>query len=109
MQVRGGRAALLVALTAIGAACSSRAGHEMDSTSVRPSIEAVLRAHTDSLMRIPGVVGTAIGQCDAMNCIKVLVVRATPELQKGIPDTIDGYRVVLDETGTVRALDSSRR
>ena len=108
MQIRDGRAALLVAFTAIGAACSSRAADESDSMSMRPSIEAVQRAHTDSLMRIPGVVGTAIGLCDESPCIKVLVVRATPELRKAIPDTIDGYRVVLDETGTVRAQDSSR-
>ena len=76
---------------------------------MRPSIEAVQAAHTDSLMRVPGVVGTAIGLCDDKPCIKVLVVRTTPELRKAIPDSLEGYRVVVDETGTVRAQDSSRR
>jgi len=76
---------------------------------MRRSIEAVQGSHTDSLMRIPGVVGTAIGLCDGAPCIKVLVVRATPELRKAIPDSLEGYCVILDETGTVRAQDSSRR
>ena len=76
---------------------------------MRRSIEVVQDAHTDSLMRIPGVVGTAIGLCDEKPCIKVLVVRATPEVRKAIPDSLEGYRVVLDETGTIRAQDSTRR
>lgn len=109
MQVRCGRAALVVAVAAVGAACSSRARQEADSTSMRRPIEVVQSSHTDSLMRIPGVVGTAIGLCDAQPCIKVLVVRATPELHQAIPDSLEGYRVILDETGTVRAQDSSRR
>ena len=60
-------------------------------------------------MRIPGVVGTAVGLCDDKPCIKVLVVRTTPELRRAIPDSLEGYRVILDETGTVRAQDSVRR
>ena len=74
---------------------------------MRRPIEAVQGSHTDSLMRIPGVVGTGIGLCDGTACIKVLVVRATPELRKAIPDSLEGYRVVLDETGTVKAQDST--
>lgn len=76
---------------------------------MRRSIEAVQESHTDSLMRIPGVVGTAIGLCDDKPCIKVLVAHASPELRKAIPDSLEGYRVILDETGTVRAQDSARR
>jgi hypothetical protein len=76
---------------------------------MRRPIEAVQASHTDSLMRIPGVVGTAIGLCDGMPCIKVLVVRATPEVRKAVPDSLEGYRVILDETGTVRAQDSAHR
>ena len=76
---------------------------------MRPTIEAVQRAHTDSLMRLPGVVGTAIGLCNGTPCIKVLVVRSTPELRKLVPDSLDGYRVILDETGVIRAQDSSPR
>lgn len=65
-------------------------------------IESVLSSHTDSLMRISGVVGTAIGACDAVPCIKVLVVTVTPELERVIPKTLDGYRVVIEATGVIR-------
>lgn len=109
MVARGGHAAVFVALSAIGVACSPRADQTRDSTSMRRPIEAVQGSHSDSLMRIPGVIGTGIGLCDGTPCIKVLVVRATPEIRKAIPDSLEGYRVTLDETGTVKAQDSSRR
>ena len=65
-------------------------------------IDSVLRSHTDSLLRISGVIGTAIGACDSVPCIKVLVVAATPELQRAIPKTLEGHTVVIEETGVVR-------
>jgi len=67
-------------------------------------IEQVLSEHTDALMQIPGVVGTAQGMCDDVPCIKVLVERNTPELEKRIPRTLEGWKVVVEEVGTVRAL-----
>lgn len=70
----------------------------------RKTIEAVLREHTDRLMALPGVVGTAIGECAGNPCIKVLVVEETPELVNEIPPTLDGYLVVMEETGEIRAL-----
>lgn len=69
-------------------------------------IELVLRTHTDSLMRLPGVVGTGIGLCDSTPCIKVLVARSTPELRRSVPDSLDGWRVVMEETGVVRPQDA---
>jgi len=70
------------------------------------TIEAVLEEYTDRLMSLPGVVGTAIGECDGKPCIKVLVVKKTPELLKKIGPTLEGYLVVIEETGEFRALDS---
>lgn len=69
-----------------------------------PSIEEVHRAHTDTLMAIPGVVGTAIGRCDGAPCIKVYVVERTPELERRIPRQLDGYAVEIEVTGEFRAL-----
>ena len=69
---------------------------------VNAPIESVLRSHTDSLMRINGVIGTAIGDCDGSPCIKVLVIAATPELQRVIPKTLEGHKVIIEETGVVR-------
>ncbi len=72
------------------------------------TIEAVLKQHTDRLMSLPGVVGTAIGVCEGTPCIKVLVVKKTPELVNEIPQTLEGYPVVIEETGEIRALHPTR-
>ncbi len=70
------------------------------------TIETVLKQHTDRWLSLPGVVGTAIGECEGKPCIKVLVVKQTPELLKKIPSTLEGFLVVIEETGEFRALDS---
>ncbi len=71
-------------------------------------IETVLKEHTDRLMSLPGVVGTAIGVCEGTPCIKVLVVKKTPQLVNEIPQTLEGYPVVIEETGEIRALHPTR-
>lgn len=68
------------------------------------TIQEVQKEHTDELMAVPGVVGTAIGMCDERPCIKVYVVKKTPELDRKIPDTLDGYPVMTEETGKFRRL-----
>ena len=68
------------------------------------SIEQVLRAHTDAWLAIPGVVGTAIGLKQGKPCILVLVARKTKEIAARIPGKVDGYPVVIEESGRFRAL-----
>lgn len=68
-------------------------------------IEEVLKANTDDLMAIPGVVGTAIGEHEGKPCIKVYVVKKTNEIEKKVPQTLEGHRVVIEETGEIRALE----
>jgi len=86
-----------VLLSVILVACGRR-------TAVVPtrSIDEVLAAHTDSLMAIPGVVGTAVGLCDGERCIKVLLADSNPETKRKIPGRLEGYRVVVEVTGTIR-------
>ena len=67
-------------------------------------IEAVLKEHTDNLMALPGVVGTAQGLCDDKPCIKIYVVALTPELEQKIPKNLEGYPVDIEVTGEFRAL-----
>ena len=50
------------------------------------------------------MVGTAIGICNGMPCIKVYVVKKTPELDRKIPDILEGYPVMTEETGEFRRL-----
>ena len=66
----------------------------------------VLKEHTRSLMSIPGVVGTSEGKYAGKPCIRVLVIRKTPQLTKKIPSAIEGYAVIVQETGRIRALNS---
>ena len=71
-------------------------------------IEAVLKEHSGALMSLPGVVGTGEGRCAGQPCIKVFVVKKTPELTHRIPTEIEGYTVQVDETGAIRARDPAR-
>lgn len=68
---------------------------------VPKSIDAVLAAHNDSLMAIPGVVGTAVGRCQGAPCIRVLVTRTSDELRRRIPRELEGFPVQIDVTGPV--------
>ena len=68
------------------------------------SIDEVLKKHTDSLMALPGVVGTGQSLCQGKPCIKVLVVKKTPDLLVQIPSDLEGYTVEVQEPGVIRAL-----
>jgi hypothetical protein len=68
-------------------------------------IKAVMDAHVDELMSIPGVVGVAIGATGSgAPSIRVLVVEDTNESRKQIPDTLDGHPVVIEVTGKIRGV-----
>lgn len=65
-------------------------------------IDAVLATHTDSLLALPGVVGTAVALCEGERCIKVLVADSSADTRRRIPDRLEGYRVVVEVTGIIR-------
>lgn len=67
-------------------------------------IEEVLKDHTPELMAIPNVVGTAQSLCNGKPCIKVYVIKITPELEQKIPSELEGYPVEIQETGEIRPL-----
>jgi hypothetical protein len=71
-------------------------------------IEEVLKKHAGDLLSIPGVTGTAIGLCDGKPCIKVYVLKKTPELDEKIPGQIEGHAVVIEETGEFRPLPGEK-
>jgi hypothetical protein len=53
-------------------------------------------------MALPGVVGTAIGLCEGERCIKVLLADSNPTTMSKIPPKLEGYRVSVEVTGTIR-------
>jgi hypothetical protein len=69
-------------------------------------INDVLRDHDDRLLALPGVVGVYVGllEDEKTACLKVMVARMTPELKRAIPKTLEGYTVVIEETGVIRPM-----
>ena len=97
-------ASVLAAGALLGCAGASRAAGAGEGSGVvaTRSIDEVLAAHRDSLMALPGVVGTAIGLCDGERCIKVLLADSTVAAKTRLPPRLEGYRVVTEVTGTIR-------
>lgn len=91
-------------------ACSEKPvkQHEGSEGMPKKTIEEVLREYTDELMSLSGVVGTGQGLCDGNPCIKVFVANLTPEMQKEIPEEIEGYAVIIEATGEFRAFPKQR-
>ena len=71
------------------------------------SIEQVQAAYTDSLMSLPSVVGTAIGLCDGVPCIRVLVSDSAAASRRKIPTRLEGYLVRVEVTSPIRPLDDA--
>lgn len=69
------------------------------------SIDDVLRAHTDHLMSIDGVVSVGQGLCGGEPCMRVGVSVPADTLRGKIPDSLEGYPVEVTEIGMVRPLD----
>lgn len=102
-------AAMAPVLAVLGGtvACAIQAvGEPGEGLVAGKKIEAVLKQHTDRLMSVNGVVGTAIGECEGKPCIKVFVAKKSPELVKKIPPTLEGFPVAIEETGEIRRLDT---
>ena len=73
----------------------------------RKDINAVLKDHDKDLLTIPGVVGVFVGLLpdDKTPCLKVMVVKETEDLKRRIPNFIEGYPVLIEESGVIRPLN----
>src|SRR5207245_5345148 len=76
------------------------------SSSPKRDINAVLAAHDRELLAIPDVVGVYVGTTEAGRtpCLRVMLARKNPESEEKIPRMIEGYPVVTEVTGNIRAL-----
>lgn len=77
-------------------------GKEAETETIEQALERV----TPEWMRIRGVVGTGLGQCDGAPCIKVFVTRPPEELDPPIPDEVSGHPVRFERSGPFRARDT---
>src|SRR2546427_4568347 len=69
-----------------------------------PDIHAAIAAqghHTDALLRIPGVVGTAVALVKGKAAVRIFVERADV---RGLPGQLDGMPVDVKVTGRFMAL-----
>ena len=69
------------------------------------SLKQVLDEKTKEWMSIPGVVGTAIGSCDGRECIRVFTSKKPQGLHPAIPPEVEGYPVIIEQTGPFEAID----
>ena len=72
------------------------------------SITEALATHADTLMAIPGVVGVGEGRRAGAPAVQVLVVRRTPELERRVPKSVEGYPIDVVETGVIEAQPKAR-
>ena len=69
-------------------------------------VEDVIREHTQKLMALPGVVAVGQGEWRGNQCIRIMVSDLNNDTLEQIPDTIEGYKVIVEESGEFKALDS---
>jgi hypothetical protein len=77
-----------------------------DSRETRRDINAVLADHDRELLALPGVVGVYVGLLpdQKTECLKVMLARKDPNLERTIPRRLEGYPVVTEVTGEIRPL-----
>jgi|WetSurMetagenome_2_1015567.scaffolds.fasta_scaffold383816_1 hypothetical protein len=92
-------------------ACSISRQSPVDQTGQQESIpvkniNAVLKDNQDRLMALQGVVGVYVGLLpdDKTTCLKVMVVKETEDLRNQIPKSLEGYQVLIEESGVIRPL-----
>jgi hypothetical protein len=98
-----GMALIVIAIGVMHYTNNKVSGDQGENTMAAKTIEEALKEHTEALMSLRGVVGTAQGLCDDQPCIKIYVNRKTPELEQKIPNILEGYPVTIEETGEIRA------
>ena len=89
---------ILVMLGVANYGCEKKNESKLDINSVKD-------AHANELMAIEGVVGLYVGRMnDSIPAIGVMVVKKTPELEKLVPKSLEGYPVLIDETGVIHPM-----
>ena len=96
---------VLIASFAVTTACQKNMAQN-NSPAPKRDINAVLRDHDKKLLAIPGVVGVYIAVLEdgKTPCLKAMLARKTPESQRDLPKSIEGYPVVSEITGEIRPL-----
>jgi hypothetical protein len=90
---------ILVIAIVVTASCTPR---PMDQNSeTRKPITEVLSAHTVEWMKLPGVIGTGETKKDDQPAIMIFVDTLNDELRSKLPTQVDGYSVVIEQSGKI--------
>lgn len=97
---------VVLVMFALSAGCPKYMAQDK-SPSPQRDINAVLGDHDKKLLAIPGVVGVyvAVLEDGKTPCLKVMLARKTPESERDLPKSIEGYPVVAEVTGEIRPLN----
>jgi len=109
---RIGRAVAYLGIVFVLVASIAKAGERNETAArgnqiVAKPIGDVVKEQARKLAAIPGVVGAAHGVCDGRPCVKVFVIEKTPQIAEKVPATLDGYPVVIEVTGPIKALPAN--
>jgi len=87
--------------------CSRNNTYDYQKVKYMPgkTIEQVLNERTDEWMAISGVEGVAIGEQKGKSCIRIFTSINPKNLRDKIPSSVNEYPVIIEQTGTFRALE----
>jgi hypothetical protein len=108
-------AALVLAVAVAG--CKREPAHspspgamtpDSNSSTNRPLTPAqVIYAHGPGLLAIPGVAAVGEGALPSgAPCIRIYVVKQDDAMRRRLPKELDGYPVLVEESGPIRAFDT---
>jgi len=78
---------------------SNETGNDWDAQ--YKSAIVVQEQYEAQIMELPGVNGMGIGECEGQVCFQVFVDVMTPELERKIPDELEGFKVEIVEGGPI--------
>jgi hypothetical protein len=87
-----------------GCLLSNASDHQKVGRMSGKTIEQVLNEKADEWMAVPGVAGVAIGQFKGKPCIRIFTSAKPQQLRAKLPSTVEGYPVIVEQTGPIRAL-----
>ncbi|MCF6337492.1 MAG: hypothetical protein L3J84_06010 [Gammaproteobacteria bacterium] len=67
------------------------------------TIQQVKEKYQTELMALPGVVSMGIGLYEGETVIRIGLDGRHPDTEKALPKALEGYRVVSQDTGTIKA------
>ena len=96
----------LLLLIVLGAVACGPNGATREETVQRPPLSEVVARHAPRLIEVEGieVVYESVGP-DGEPCVKIGVVELTDALRADLPRELDGWPVVVIESGEIRPLD----